>query len=79
MPIRIASNCSHCESLQSSNICGIHKIKVNENYTCDRFSLTPSLNQERQCGNCARHQTDSCAHPEKAAEGMMCASWAPQA
>lgn len=79
MPIRLASNCAHCESLNAGNMCGIHNIKVTENYTCDRFALVPKLEGSRQCGNCARHNTDSCAHPEKAAEGMMCSSWAPQA
>ena len=79
MPIRLASNCTHCESLETTNFCSFHNIKVNANYTCDRFSLVPKLDHERQCSNCARHQTDSCAHPEKAAEGMMCSSYAPQA
>ena len=79
MSIRIASNCAHCEAFETSHMCGIHKIKVNENYTCERFSMIPELDTERSCTNCARHTTESCAHPETAAAGMMCASWAPQA
>jgi len=79
MPIRLANNCAHCEALSASNHCQVHDIKVNKHYTCDRFSLKPRLNGARHCGNCARHHSESCAHPKKAAEGMLCASWAPQA
>jgi len=79
MSIRLASNCSHCESLSTENMCSVHKLKVNENYTCDRFSLIFKLDLDRDCNNCLRNNTDSCAHPQKAAEGMLCSSWAPQA
>lgn len=79
MPIRLASNCGHCAALSPANHCKVHDIKVNENYTCDRFSMVPNLNTARECSNCARFKTETCAHPSKAAEGMLCASWAPQA
>lgn len=79
MPIRLASSCTHCESLKEGNVCAVHDIKVNANYVCDRFSLMPNLDGARHCGNCSRHHTDACAHPKKAAEGMLCSSWAPQA
>jgi hypothetical protein len=79
MSIRLASNCAHCDSLSAANFCNVHEIKVNENYTCERFSLRPDIAAERHCGNCARHNSDTCAHPNKAAEGMLCSSWAPQA
>lgn len=79
MPIRLASSCTHCEALSDKSHCLVHDIKVNENYVCDRFSLKAHLSTERHCGSCARYKGDSCAHPHKAAEGMLCASWAPQA
>jgi hypothetical protein len=79
MPIRLATNCGHCSALAPSNHCKVHDIKVNEQYTCDRFSMMPKFDAARHCSNCSRFKTDSCAHPNKAAEGMLCASWAPQA
>ena len=79
MAIRLAINCAHCESLSASNHCMIHEVKVNENYTCDRFSLQPKLEGHRHCGSCAKQNSSTCAHPSKASEGMLCTSWAPQA
>lgn len=79
MSIRLASSCSHCEAFSAGKVCKVHDLKVSEDYVCDRFSLIPKLDSARHCGNCARHQTDACAHPSKATEGMLCASWAPQA
>ena len=79
MPIRLSQSCTHCQALTSSSVCSVHEIKVNENYTCDQFSIRPQLATSRHCGSCARYKGESCAHPAKAAEGMLCASWAPQA
>ncbi len=74
MAIRLASSCSHFEALSADNQCAVHDIKVNANYVCDRFSLKPQLNGARHCGSCARYNGSSCAHSQKAAEGMLCAS-----
>mgnify|MGYP001800229026 CR=1 FL=1 len=79
MSIRIASTCSTCESFNASNLCVVHNVKVNQNYVCDSFAMNPSLNSQKDCGTCARHETDSCAHPDRASEGMLCMSWAPKA
>lgn len=79
MPIRISSSCTNCEALSAGSHCQVHDVQVNEHYTCDQFSLKAQLSAQRQCKNCARFKTQSCAHPNKAAEGMLCASWAPQA
>jgi hypothetical protein len=79
MAIRLANSCAHCEALSAQHQCKVHDIKVDENYVCDHFSFNPSLSTVRHCGSCARHKTDTCAHPQKAAQGMLCSSWAPQA
>lgn len=79
MAIRLSSSCQNCSNLESTATCQIHGVKVSSTYTCDQFSMKFALSEERQCTNCARHQTDTCAHPDKAAEGMLCTSWAPAA
>ena len=79
MSIRLSSSCSHCEALSEKSICMVHEVKVNENYVCDKFSLQSQLINLRHCKTCARYQSESCTHPLKAAEGMLCSSWAPQA
>ncbi len=79
MAIRLSSNCSNCAELTPAAECNVHKVKVNANYTCDSFALKNDLAVDRQCTSCTRHNTDSCAHPDKAAPGMLCSSWAPVA
>jgi len=78
MSIRLASNCSHCNSFTAAHMCKKHKLKVSEEYVCDQFSLLAKLDDSAQCTNCLRHGKDDCAHPNVAAEGMLCASWAPK-
>lgn len=77
MAIRLSSNCTNCGSLSTESMCNIHQVKVSENYTCDEFNFKASMKEDRQCTTCSRHKTESCAHPDKAAEGMLCTSWAP--
>jgi len=79
MAIRLSSNCAHCAELSPQNLCNVHNVKVNADYTCDRFSMSGDLDANRQCTSCARYGGDTCAHPDKAADGMLCSSWAPQA
>jgi len=79
MAIRLSHSCSHCKELNSGNICGVHDVKVNSEYTCDSFTIRTSLKTSRDCTNCARFNGETCAHPKTAAEGMLCSSWAPQA
>jgi len=75
--IRLSTNCTNCSELSDAQFCNIHQVKVNGNYTCDSFSPTSDFHAQRQCTSCVRYKTDSCAHPATAAEGMLCASWAP--
>lgn len=77
MAIRLSSNCSNCNNLGADNMCSVHEVQVSGNYTCNQFSLKAELDNERQCTTCVRFETDSCAHPAKASEGMLCTSWAP--
>ena len=79
MAIRLSSNCSNCAELSPAVICNVHKVKVSENYTCDSFSLKTTLSVDTDCTTCARFKKESCAHPDKATEGMLCTSWAPMA
>lgn len=79
MPIRLSHSCSHCQALSADHTCQVHEVKVSSEYTCDQFSLKPKLTSARHCKTCARYGQKSCAHPQKAAEGMLCSSWAPQA
>ncbi len=75
--IRLSTNCTNCAEMAHDAFCRVHEVKVSENYTCDSFSPTSRFNTQRQCTSCARYQSDSCAHPDKASEGMLCSSWAP--
>lgn len=78
MSIRIASSCNHCSSFTEANLCKTHELKVSEEYTCDQFSILKQLNDSMHCHSCIRHHRKDCEHPDLAAEGMLCASWAPK-
>ncbi|MEL6133526.1 MAG: hypothetical protein AAFR59_09210 [Bacteroidota bacterium] len=77
MAIRLSSTCTNCTSMSADTTCKVHHVSVNANYTCDHFALKAELDNDRQCLTCVRHETEACAHPEAAAEGMLCKSWAP--
>jgi len=77
MAIRLSSNCNNCAELSAEALCNVHQVKVSGDYTCDSFTRKPEMNEDRQCTTCSRHETASCAHPDKATEGMLCVSWAP--
>ncbi len=78
MAIRLGNSCANCENLSSSGICSVHKVQVNDSYTCDTFEMKSSLKDDMNCGTCSRHETANCANPEKASIGMLCSHWAPQ-
>lgn len=77
MAIRLANNCSNCDHLMDGNVCSKHKVMVNTHYTCDHFEM--KVQDERNCVTCTRYEESDCANPTKAAPGMLCGSWAPQA
>lgn len=77
MAIRLSQSCTNCAALSDSMMCNIHKVKVSDRYTCDQFTKSVDFNAERDCTTCSRHGQESCAHPDKAAEGMLCTSWSP--
>lgn len=79
MAIRLANNCENCENLSSNNMCSKHHVQVNNRYTCDSFEMKAAFKDDRNCVTCMRFEADNCANPSKAAPGMLCASWAPQA
>ena len=78
MAIRLAHNCINCENLIVGGVCAIHKVMVNTHYTCDSFEMKSSVKNDRNCVTCARYENSDCANPDKAAPGMLCASWAPR-
>lgn len=78
MAIRLGNSCTNCKNLLATQICKKHGVMVNANYTCDQFEMKASLKRDpKNCDNCARYETPSCANPEKATPGMLCAHWAP--
>ena len=79
MAIRLANNCINCDNFVDGGVCAEHKVMVSAKHTCDSFEMKPSLKNDRNCITCSRYETESCAHPEHASPGMLCASWAPRA
>lgn len=59
-------------------MCKTHDLKVSEEYTCDQFSILQQLNKSMHCKSCQRMNRADCEHPDLAADGMLCASWAPK-
>lgn len=77
MAIRLSTNCTNCSNMSSSFMCEVHKVKVSESYTCEKFSVKANVSMESDCTSCARLNEDSCPFPDKASKGMLCKSWAP--
>lgn len=77
MAIRLGNSCCNCENMTAANECKVHGVHVDDRYTCDTFEMKASLKNNPSCGTCARFDGPSCAHPDKAAQGMLCSSWAP--
>ncbi len=77
MAIRMGNNCVNCKNANDAMQCKIHEVKVSANYTCDQFDMKAEIQNERNCLTCLRFEGPTCAHPQKAAEGMLCSSWAP--
>lgn len=78
MSIRLGNSCTNCENFTAQNMCKVHGVKVNENYTCDSFVMKAALKDDRNCVTCVRYGQSDCANPQKAAPGMLCSHWAPQ-
>lgn len=79
MAIRLVNGCVNCANLSAEHNCTVHQTKVEEKYTCDSFDMRASLENELDCLDCSRHQTNSCPHPSKAGEDMLCTKFAPMA
>lgn len=78
MAIRLGNSCSNCENLLATNLCKIHGVQVNANYTCDSFTMMQALKNDPNCTTCTRFHGTTCANPLKAAPEMLCSHWAPQ-
>lgn len=78
MAIRLSHSCANCSALNPSMQCKVHDVKVTTHYTCDSFAKKMDFDKARECSSCARFEAASCAHPQKAAAGMLCSSWTPQ-
>lgn len=79
MAIRIGNSCVNCENLSANEICGVHKVKVSNSYTCDSFEMKATLKNDPNCATCLHYEKTDCANPQKASIGMSCSHWAPQA
>ena len=77
MAIRLGNNCENCSNLQLGNKCAVHDVIVGNQYTCNSFNMRAGLDNDHDCTSCARFKSESCPHPQKAAEGMLCEAWAP--
>ena len=78
MSIRLGNSCLNCEKFKNE-YCMKHETSVSAQHTCDSFKMIAALKDEPNCLNCARYQNPTCANPQKAAPGMLCNHWAPQA
>jgi len=78
MSIRLGNSCVNCERFKN-NFCAKHETSVGEQHTCDSFKMKAAIKNEPNCLNCGRYQSPTCANPQKAAPGMLCNHWAPQA
>ena len=78
MSIRLGNSCQNCEKY-SDGFCLLHKVSVGASYTCDSFEMRAALKDDPNCVSCVRFGKEDCAHPHKAAPGMLCNHWAPVA
>ena len=78
MSIRLGNSCTNCENLAENMLCKVHKVQVNDAYTCDSFDMKSALKDDPNCTTCVRYHGTTCANPQKAAPGMLCSHWAPQ-
>lgn len=78
MSIRLGNSCINCEKY-NDGFCSYHKTTVGSSYTCDTFEMKGALKNDPNCVTCSRYQQPDCANPQKAAPGMLCNHWAPQA
>jgi len=78
MAIRLGNSCLNCTHFVEGEFCTEHETKVTSRHTCDSFDMKMMLKDDPNCTTCARYQGPTCAHPQKAAPGMLCSHWAPQ-
>ena len=78
MSIRLGNSCTNCDNFQN-NFCTKHETAVNVQHTCDSFDMKAAIKNEKNCLNCARYESPTCANPQKAAPAMLYSHWAPQA
>jgi len=79
MAIQYSHNCMNCKNLMENNYCSVHQVMVSGRYTCEKFNMKDEFLSDRNCTNCKKYETSDCAHPDKAAPGMLCRSWTPNA
>ncbi len=79
MKISLASCCANCEHFLNGQLCGVQEVVVSENQVCEAYEFKAVLHREDDCLKCSKFQTNNCAHPQKASEGIMCTVWYPRA
>lgn len=78
MAIRLGNSCINCDFFINGEYCKQHETTVSSRHTCDSFEMKESLKDDPNCSTCSRFEGPTCAHPQKAAPGMLCSHWAPQ-
>ncbi|GJM63407.1 hypothetical protein [Persicobacter diffluens] len=75
MEIKKANTCINCDHLMPNHLCEVNETLVTFDQTCDSFDKRLELHKNSDCGNCAKHEQTSCAHPDTAVTGMLCTSY----
>ncbi|BDD06855.1 hypothetical protein [Aureibacter tunicatorum] len=75
MEIKKTNSCASCDNLLSDGICRVNKILVSLDQTCEGFDHKLELHKYSDCSNCVKHNSNNCAHPSTAIQGMLCTSY----
>lgn len=78
MNVQLAKCCGNCENFINGQVCAIQEIVVSENQVCEAYQFKAVLHRDDDCLKCVKFQTNNCAHPQKASEGILCSVWYPR-
>ncbi len=78
MNVKLANCCGNCEHFINGQICAVQEIVVSENQVCEAYQFKAVLHRDDDCLKCVKFQTNNCAHPQKASEGILCSVWYPR-
>lgn len=78
MDLKLANCCGNCEHLMKGQLCSVKEIGVGENQVCNSFEFKAVAHPDDDCLKCSKFQTNNCAHPRVASEGILCTVWYPR-